>query len=67
MSVGGLNGAEPDRRVKIWARVRPGGGPTTSLARERGYAGHSDVHQTVVRMEAAAKRDTKLQRRLERM
>ena len=58
---------EPDRRVRLWARVRLAGESLTNLAREMGYADASGVHQVVRRLETQARADGPLQRRLERL
>lgn len=56
---------EPDRRVKLWARVRLGGEQLTTLAKEHGYADGSGVHQVVHRLEANAIDDPDLKKRLD--
>jgi putative transposase len=56
--------SENDRRVKIWARVRLGGEALSQLARELDYADGSGVHQVIRRLEASAKADPALQKRL---
>jgi hypothetical protein len=59
--------SENDRRIKIWARVRLGGEPLCQLARELDYADGSGVHQVIRRLEASAKTDPALQKRLTRL
>ena len=58
---------EPDPRVHIWARLRLGGEPLARLARESGYADGSGAHQVARRLEAAAKDDPELRKRLDRL
>ena len=55
---------ESDERVKIWARVRLGGEALSKLARELDYADGSGVHQVARRLEASAKSDSRLHKRL---
>ena len=62
-----LTEREPDRRVRVWARVRLAGEPLSKLARELGYADGSGVHQTVRRLEKAAEKDRDLHQKLERL
>ena len=59
--------AEPDRRLRIWARVRLAGEPASVLARELGYADGSGVHRVAERLEAAAAEQSKLKGRMERL
>jgi REP element-mobilizing transposase RayT len=56
---------EPDGRIQIWARVRLAGEPMSALGRELGYADGSGVHRVAQRIEAAAKSDENLKKRLE--
>jgi hypothetical protein len=55
---------EADQRVKIWARVRLGGERGVELAREYGYRHSSGVTQLVKRLEAEAREDRALNRKL---
>lgn len=55
------------RRLRIWARAMLGGEPPAVLARELGYADGSGVHRVAQRLQAAAKADPALRRRLERL
>jgi putative transposase len=57
--------AEPDWRVRMWARVRLGGERGVDVAREHGYRDGSGVTQAIKRLEAAAVRDKTLASRLE--
>jgi putative transposase len=55
---------EPDIRVRIWARVRLGGERRVDVAREHGYRDGSAVTQLIKRLDAAARQDRTLARRL---
>jgi putative transposase len=57
--------AEGDERIKIWARVRLGGERGVDLGREYGYGDGSGVTQVVRRLEATARIDKKVRRRLD--
>jgi REP element-mobilizing transposase RayT len=56
--------AEPDARVRIWARVRAGGERRVDVARECGYRDGSAVTHLIQRLDAAALRDRTLAKRL---
>jgi hypothetical protein len=65
--VGELVQAEPDERVKLWARVRLGNERGIAVAREYGYRDGSGVTQVIKRLEAAAQADRELAKRLEHL
>lgn len=56
---------EPDRRVRLWARVRLAGERLVDVGREEGFADGSGVLQAVKRLEARAEDDPELQKKLE--
>ena len=58
---------EPDSRLRLWARVRLAGERLSDVARELRYADGSGVHQVARRLEAKAKGDARLRRKLEDM
>jgi putative transposase len=58
---------EPDRRVRIWARVRVGGERRVDVARHHGYRDGSGVTQLIKRLEADAAQDPSLARQLEKL
>ena len=65
--VRGLVEAEPDTRVRIWARVKLGGERPVEVAQEFGYRNQSGVGQVVKRVERYAKKDVELQAKLQRL
>jgi len=58
---------EPDRRVRIWARVALGGESKVDVAQEFGYRNGSGVLQVVKRLEQSARKDKALGRNLSKM
>ncbi len=58
---------EPDRRVRIWARVRLGGERRVTVAHECGYRDGSGVTHLIKRLEAEAAHDSSLARKLENL
>ena len=58
---------EPDRRVRIWARVRVGGERRVDVARDHGYRDGSGVTHLIKRLEAEAAQDPSLARTLENL
>ena len=58
---------EPDRRVRIWARVRVGGERRVDVGREFGYRDGSGVTQLIKRLETEAAQDRSLAKRLENL
>jgi len=58
---------EPDRRVRIWARVCLGGERKVDVAQDFGYRDGSGVLQVVKRMERSARKDKALANKLDRM
>jgi REP element-mobilizing transposase RayT len=58
---------EPDQRVRLWARVRLAGERLVDVGREEGFADGSGVLQAVKRLEARAKDEPALQKRLDRL
>ena len=58
---------EPDRRVRIWARVCVGGERRVDVARDCGYRDGSGVTQLIKRLEAEAAQDPSLARRMENL
>jgi len=58
--------AEPDKRIKIWARVRLGGERGAEVAREYGYRSGAGVTLALRRLETAAGLDKTLKKKLER-
>ena len=65
--VRGWVAAEPDARVRIWARVKLGGERPVEVAEEFGYRNQSGVGQVVKRVEQYAQRDAALQTKLQRL
>jgi putative transposase len=59
--------AEPDERVRIWARIRLGGERNVAVAREVGYRGGSSVGQIVRRIEQRSVEDAELRKQLTRI
>ena len=59
-----LAAEQSDRRIAIWLQVRHGGRRMTDVARQFGYCDGSAVHRVVKRLEARAKEDTQLDRKL---
>ena len=55
---------EPDRRIKIWARVRLGGERNVAIAREIGYRGGSSVGQIIRRVDQRAVKNKRLRQKL---
>ncbi len=58
---------QPDRRVRIWARVRVGGERRVDVARDHGYRDGSAVTQLVKRLEAEAAHNPSLARQLKNL
>ena len=58
---------EPDRRVRLWGRVRLAGERLVDVGREEGFADGSGVLQAVKRLEARAAQDPALRERLRRL
>ncbi|NQU20343.1 MAG: transposase [Candidatus Nealsonbacteria bacterium] len=59
-----LAAAQTDRRIAIWLKVRHGGCRMTEVAKEYGYSDGSGVHRVIQRLEARAKNEGHLDRRL---
>ncbi|HUI07002.1 MAG TPA: transposase [Verrucomicrobiae bacterium] len=55
---------EPDKRVRIWVRVRLAGERKVDVARDFGYRDGGSVLQVIKRLEAARRRDRALNKRL---
>jgi REP element-mobilizing transposase RayT len=62
-----LLAAEPDRRVRMWARVRVGGERRVEVARDNGYRDGSGVTHLIKRLEAEAAQVPSLARKLENL
>ena len=56
-----------DWRMRLWLRLRVGGERACDLARELGYADGSGPLRVAQRLQAAAARDAKLQKELDKM
>jgi putative transposase len=56
--------AEPDERLKIWARVRLGGERSVAVARTGQYASGSGVGNVVRRLEQRSRRDRPLRQKM---
>ncbi len=59
--------AELDERVKLWARVRLGNERGIAVAREYGYRDGSGVTQVIKRLEATARLDESLSKKLNQL